>query len=226
MVLDLIIDPFDRVCAVVLDAMLFGEGHVGQNIGLRLIHDGGELGHLGADLVGDGAPLAAGGVGVSCAKAVAMKALATRRPFLPAWASTLRMTCTRQRCQVAHSTLVTAALMPSWASEITSLTRRRPRRVNFGLARTSGGGRCGPQNPQRQKPAIILAMCGVPGLSADTEYDRQSYSPCPEFRAFAGGTFQAIILGLVDRRWEVMRLVPGSMPNAGAPEVVWSLFSP
>jgi hypothetical protein len=34
---------------------------------------------------------------------------------------------TRQRCQVAFSTLATAALMPSWASEITSLTPRKPR---------------------------------------------------------------------------------------------------
>ena len=35
---------------------------------------------------------------------------------------------TRQRCQVALSTLAIAAFSPSWASEITSLTPRRPRR--------------------------------------------------------------------------------------------------
>ena len=69
--------------------------------------------------------------GVSWAKAVAMKADTTRRPLLPAWASTLRMKWTRQRCQVAQSTLVTAALMPSWASETTSLTPRSPRRVSL-----------------------------------------------------------------------------------------------
>jgi hypothetical protein len=38
---------------------------------------------------------------------------------------------TRQRCQEACSTLATAALMPSWASEITSLTPRRPRRASL-----------------------------------------------------------------------------------------------
>jgi len=38
---------------------------------------------------------------------------------LPAWASTLRIKWTRHLCQVAHSTLLTAALMPSNASEIT-----------------------------------------------------------------------------------------------------------
>jgi hypothetical protein len=32
------------------------------------------------------------------------------------------MKCTRQRCQLALRILLTAALMPSWASEITNLT--------------------------------------------------------------------------------------------------------
>jgi len=32
---------------------------------------------------------------------------------------------------VAHSTFDTAALIPSWASEVTSFTPRRPRRVNL-----------------------------------------------------------------------------------------------
>ena len=37
---------------------------------------------------------------------------------------------TRQRCHVACNTLAMAALMPSWASEITSLTPRKPRRAS------------------------------------------------------------------------------------------------
>src|SRR5512132_420993 len=65
------------------------------------------------------------------AKAVAMKAETTRRPLLPAWASALRMKRTRHLCQVAFSTLATAVFRPSWASEITSLTPRRPRRVSL-----------------------------------------------------------------------------------------------
>src|SRR5713101_4138706 len=40
------------------------------------------------------------------------------------------MKCTRQRCQEACSTLETAAFSPSCASEITSLTPRRPRRAS------------------------------------------------------------------------------------------------
>jgi len=69
--------------------------------------------------------------GVSWAKAVAMKAETTRRPLFPAWASALRMKWTRQRCQVAQSTFDTAALMPSWASDTTSLTPRSPRLVSL-----------------------------------------------------------------------------------------------
>src|SRR5260370_28263926 len=41
------------------------------------------------------------------------------------------MKCTRQPGQMALSTLLTAALMRSWASETTSLTPRRPRRASL-----------------------------------------------------------------------------------------------
>src|SRR5216684_3241851 len=44
------------------------------------------------------------------------------------------MKWTRQRCHEACSTLATAALMPSWASEMASLTPRRPRRASFRFA--------------------------------------------------------------------------------------------
>lgn len=42
-------------------------------------------------------------------------------------ACTLRVKCTRQRCQAAWSTWAMAALRPSWASEITSFTPASPR---------------------------------------------------------------------------------------------------
>lgn len=45
------------------------------------------------------------------------------------------MKCTRQRCHVAQKTLEMAALMPSWASEITNLTFFRP--LQFSLRRKS-----------------------------------------------------------------------------------------
>ncbi len=40
--------------------MLLGEGHVGQHIGLGVVHDGGEFRDLGPDLIGNGTPLNAG----------------------------------------------------------------------------------------------------------------------------------------------------------------------
>ena len=44
--------------------MLLGKGHVGENVLLGLVQERGELGQLGADLVGDLAPLGLGGVGM------------------------------------------------------------------------------------------------------------------------------------------------------------------
>ena len=61
--LDLAVDALDRIDRVQLGAMLPGEGHVGEHVMLGLVHDGGELGDLGPDLVGDRAPLGAGGLG-------------------------------------------------------------------------------------------------------------------------------------------------------------------
>ena len=60
-----------------------------------------------------------------------MKALIMRLPLLMAWARALRRKGTRQRRHVAFMTLETAALMPRWASEMTSLTPHSPRRVSF-----------------------------------------------------------------------------------------------
>ena len=88
---------------------------------LGLVHDGGELGHFRPDLVGDGAPLHAGRFRRLLGEGGGDEGGGHTLALLPAWASTLRMKWTRQRCQVAHSTLETAALMPSWASEIDEL---------------------------------------------------------------------------------------------------------
>lgn len=58
-----------------------------------------------------------------------MKAETTRRPPFPACAKALRMKCARQRCQVALRIFAIAPLSPSCASEMTSFTPRKPRRV-------------------------------------------------------------------------------------------------
>jgi site-specific DNA recombinase len=62
--LDLAIEPLDRVGAVQLGPMRGGEVHVGEDVFLGGVHQGGELGHLGAELVGNGPPLGVGGGGI------------------------------------------------------------------------------------------------------------------------------------------------------------------
>ena len=68
---DVGVEPFEGVGRVDLGAMLGGELHVGQHVGLGLVHEGRQPGHAEAGLIGDLAPhcyLAA--AGSSWAKAV------------------------------------------------------------------------------------------------------------------------------------------------------------
>ena len=65
--LDLAVEPRDRVGRVLLDAMLGREGHAGDHIGLGLVR-GGELWQLGAELVGDVAPLRPDRIGIVLGK--------------------------------------------------------------------------------------------------------------------------------------------------------------
>ena len=62
--LDLAVEALDRVGRVQLGPVLLREAHVGEHVGLGLVHQRGELRDLGAELVGDLAPLGPGGVGV------------------------------------------------------------------------------------------------------------------------------------------------------------------
>ena len=62
--LNLAVEPFERIGAVQLDPVLCGETHVGQHVRLGVVHQGRQLGHARAQLVGDMAPLLARGLGV------------------------------------------------------------------------------------------------------------------------------------------------------------------
>ena len=62
--LDLAVEALQGIGAVELLSVRDGEGHVGQDVGLGLVEQGGELGQLGPQLIGDLAPLSPGGVGV------------------------------------------------------------------------------------------------------------------------------------------------------------------
>lgn len=61
--LNLAVEALDRVSRVQLGAVLLRESHVGQHVGLGVVHDCRQLRHLGPDLVGDGAPLYGRGLG-------------------------------------------------------------------------------------------------------------------------------------------------------------------
>src|SRR3954471_5480424 len=62
--LDLAVEALERVGRVQLGPVDGGEGHVGEDVGLSLVHQGCELGDLGPELVGDAAPLRLGGLGI------------------------------------------------------------------------------------------------------------------------------------------------------------------
>src|SRR5689334_24204635 len=112
--------------------MILREAHEGEDIGFRLVHERGELRHFRTQLIGDLAPLLARGLGVvlneSCANECGHHATALAAGMgehvaheVHAW----------QRCHEACNTLPMAASIPSWASEITSLTPSRPRRASL-----------------------------------------------------------------------------------------------
>lgn len=69
-----------------------------------------------------------------------MKAETTRRLFSPAWAKALRWKCMRHLCQVVESSREVAALMPSWASLITSFTPPHEVLEELGRERFGFGG--------------------------------------------------------------------------------------
>jgi hypothetical protein len=62
--LDLAIESFERVGAVYLGAMLCREAHVGEHIGLGIVHQCGELADARPGLIGDLSPLLAGSLGI------------------------------------------------------------------------------------------------------------------------------------------------------------------
>ncbi len=62
--LDFAVDTLQRIGRVQLGAVLLGEGHIGQDVGLGLVHEIGQLGRLGTELVGDLTPPGPGGLGV------------------------------------------------------------------------------------------------------------------------------------------------------------------
>ena len=62
--LNLAVEPLQRIGAVDLGPVFPGKGHERQHIVLGRVHQRSQFGHPGAELVGDAAPLLAGGIRV------------------------------------------------------------------------------------------------------------------------------------------------------------------
>ena len=62
--LDLAVEPLQRIGAVDLGPVILGKAHEGEDIGFGFVHQCGELGHLGPELIGDLAPLGSGHLGI------------------------------------------------------------------------------------------------------------------------------------------------------------------
>jgi hypothetical protein len=69
---------------VQLGPMRGREGHVGEHVGLDLVHKGGELGDLGSELIGDLAPLG-GFASTSPSREHLRRSGAVRQPFRQSW---------------------------------------------------------------------------------------------------------------------------------------------
>ncbi len=117
-----LISPFSRSSGFVLWILArcsLGNAHVGKHVGLGVIHQRGQFRHPRSQLIGDPCATASRASSASsCANAVPIQAATMRRLCLAGMRQHLRMKCTRQRCHEAFSTLATADLSPSCASEI------------------------------------------------------------------------------------------------------------
>jgi hypothetical protein len=87
------------------------------------------------------------------------------------------MRCTRQRCQVARNTRATAALMPTCASGITSLTPARPRRLS--PRRNSGR-----KVPASEEPIAMPRTSRRPSVLAATAMVTATDTTRPASRTF------------------------------------------
>ncbi|MHC2253526.1 hypothetical protein ACVILK_003218 [Bradyrhizobium embrapense] len=124
--LDLTVEALERVGRVQLGPVLRREHHIGQRIGLGLIEEAGKLEQLGAELVVGDLPTLR-----SCGFRIVLGQRRLRGRQRGHVVRSCRRASTRQRCQLALSTLAAVALMPSRASDTTSLTPRRPRRASL-----------------------------------------------------------------------------------------------
>ena len=144
--------------------MLLGEGHVGEDVLLGLVHQSGELRHLGAELVGDAAPLLFRARGVGLGEGGGDEGGDDAAAALAGVGEGVPHEMDAAARQVALRILETAARMPSWASEITSLTPHRPRRASLRRkAVQKGSASDGPMSSPRtsRRPSVLTPTATI-----------------------------------------------------------------
>jgi hypothetical protein len=112
--LDFAVEAFERVCAVDLDPVLGGKAHVGQDVGLGIVHQRRESADPGPDLVGDLAPLLAGGLGIVLRKGGADPGRIIQKAQDPG----LSAASYPYRCQALPSPRCIIRLYPNWESHL------------------------------------------------------------------------------------------------------------
>ena len=129
--LDLAVGALDGIGRADLVPMLPGESHESKNIDLGLVEQGGEPGKGGAQLIGDVTPLFSGGVRRGLGEGGGDEGRDDAATTLVGMRQGVAHEVNAAAFQAAPSTLAAAALRPSCASEMTSLTPRRPRRASL-----------------------------------------------------------------------------------------------
>ena len=116
--LDLAVEAFEWIGAVDLGTMLGGEAHIGKDIGFGVVHQCCQLGDAWPQLIRHLAPLFARCLGI-----------VLRERGADPGGDDAPLCLAGIGHGIAHE--VHAAFSPSWASETTSLTPRRPRLVRL-----------------------------------------------------------------------------------------------
>src|SRR5262245_50614795 len=128
--LDFFVEPFQWVCAVQFAAVLLGKVEIGQHLGLAVVDERRKLWPFLPQLIGNVAQHRAGLGAIRLQERLPQRrrhhALLGLRDIGESVAHPMHAAA---RCQVAPNTRRIAAFRPSWASEITNLIQRKPRRA-------------------------------------------------------------------------------------------------
>jgi hypothetical protein len=76
-------------------SVVLGEAHEGEDVGLGLVEEGGELGQLGPQLIGDPSPLQPGGLGIVLGEGGGDEGGDDAAAALAGMSQGFRMKCTR-----------------------------------------------------------------------------------------------------------------------------------